>query len=182
MSNIKKFIKTKRGKSILFFGFYLVFFVILAILMKNNINKETIQDNKKLQNNLWTINRVINLDDYLYKVEINDNGNTEIKYEARKNELSNDLEKNEMDYFLDIYNINKLIKNSKLIESLDNKTTYMITNTKLNEILSEMQEDGENIIIVENSNKSLSIQMDLHEFMKKNEYIIKIEYRGVDSE
>jgi len=182
MSNIKKFIKTKRGKSILFFGFYLVFFVILAIFMKNNINKEPIQDNKKLQNNLWTINRVINLDDYLYKVEINDNGNTEIKYEARKNELSNDLEKNEMDYFLDIYNINKLIKNSKLIESLDNKTTYMITNTKLNEILSEMQEDGENIIIVENSNKSLSIQMDLHEFMKKNEYIIKIEYRGVDSE
>ena len=182
MSNIKKFIKTKRGKSILFFGFYLVFFVILAILMKNNINKETIQDNKKLQNNLWTINRVINLDDYLYKVEINDNGNTEIKDEARKNELSYDLEKNKMDYFLDIYNINKLIKNSKLIESLDNKTTYMITNTKLNEILSEMQEDGENIIIVENSNKSLSIQMDLHEFMKKNEYIIKIEYRGVDSE
>ncbi len=175
---MKKMKNNKSLKYSLFFGFYLIFFIVLFILYKNNINKvEKIEDNQEIS--IYeivkdSINKYHD-DNYQYKITINDNEilNGLIKEPSYK--------EHKYLYFFDLYNLNKLIKNSKLESKEDNKYHFILSNNELNEIFNSEKEIKNNEIILDTKdNKLIKTRYDLSNYYDEK-VIIEIEYIKGDS-
>lgn len=178
MDNFKDWYGNKKGKYILFFGFYIVFFIFLGFYIKNSKidqkeeNKEEVKQEEKLTT--YNITNLIN-NNYKYEIEVNDN-NIVTNFKGSKNNV--DYANYSNKYFLDIYNINQLLKKSKFIGNYNNILKYELSNSELNEILITEKKDGINKIDVSidktgNINK---IIMDLSNYLEKDIYEISITY------
>ena len=171
--------KEKRKKALLFFGFYFVFFLILFLNMQSNkkiiekLDENIVIKDEVIDNNLYfgTL-RYIN---YQYDYEVNDN-NEIISYHGTKTE--SDYNASPYKYFFDIYNINQLIKKSKVVEKIDNYTKYSLANENLDELL-ESETQGNTIIEIK-ENEELEIDIDLHEYYKKDLFKLKLLFRRDD--
>ena len=176
MDGFKTFYNEKKGKYILFFGFYLIFFIFLAIYMRS-INANKPKEEPKEESKVITTYDISNLinNDYQYNISIQDNGQ-KIEFNGTKNNI--DYANYANKYFLDIYNINQLLKRSKLKSSENNILTYDLLNSEINDILLTDKEEGINEIQVyvnEQSNVT-KIAFDLSSYLNKEEYEIIINY------
>ena len=179
MDGFKTFYNEKNGKYILFFGFYLIFFIFLAFYMRSlNANKPK-EENKEQEQvvekiTTYDISNLIN-NDYIYSIEINDN-EEKINFNGKKSNI--DYANYEHKYFLDIYNINQLLKRSKLVKSEDNILTYELSNKEINDILLTNKNDAVNKIDVYVNNKTeiIRIIFDLSNYLDKDVYQIIIDY------
>ena len=136
--------ENKKLKMILFFVFYLVFFILLSIYLKNYQDKEKINDIEKqeIKNEITTIKDLFNKD-FTYQFEINDNG-VIINFNGSKKNI--DYESYENKYFLDYVNLNQIIKKAKVISNSQIMASYEIDNQTLNELLNTDNLDGVNEI------------------------------------
>ena len=106
---IRKFItfyKTKKGKAVCFFGFYLIFFIILIAFINVNptdtpniedVKEEVLYNTALLENNDYTYNYVIE-------------SNEKKEFNGIKNDDNTELNEYEYNYFLNLYNIKQLVK------------------------------------------------------------------------
>ena len=179
MDDFKDWYKNRKGKYILFFGFYLIFFIFFAFYIKaGKENKK--EEPKKIEPTSvekiasYDITSLIN-NDYRYEIIINDNEEV-ITFNGTKNNIdyANYVNK----YFLDIYNINQLLKRSKYIENKDNVLLFNLSNSELNDILVTSKNEGSNNIYVYlNDKKEIKeIIMDLSNYLEKEIYKIDINY------
>lgn len=169
--------EVKRKKMIVFFGFYLVFFIFLFIWLKSNnvestntpIDEETSFTYKTdlIENNNYT---------YVYEIEENENVNT---IRGIRDDENYQLSEYKYKYFLDIYNIKKLIKNSKYLYKIDNNNEisykYEIENKTVANLLQNSKEieNGVNniLVYVDNNDNVYKIELDLSSYMVSiNEY------------
>lgn len=174
--------KINTTKIILFFGFYFFFFLFLALFIKvinnktnNNYNSNTSQYNTSLIEN----------NNYHYKYTFYEN-DAIVTYDGYKNENNVDLTNHEYNELLDIYNIKKLIKNSKYMEKSNNYIlNYEISTSKIYELLKEeyREIDSKNKIILylDSNNNINKIELDFTNYIKEfkdniNLYKITIEY------
>lgn len=180
----KDFYQSKRGRAILFFGFYLIFFLVLTIAFKNASN----MDNKNKINNtnkeseikentsLYSMKNLLD-NNFNYNIEVVDDDKIETFTGTKNNVDYNNFDNK---YFFDIYNLNQLIKKSKFIKTEENVYYYEIENDTLNSILNVEKENGINKINVYASNSQVAkITLDLSEFMEKENYRITISYSEV---
>ena len=180
----KEFYQSKRGRAILFFGFYLIFFLVLTIAFKNASN----MDNKNKVNNtnkeseikenasLYSMKNLLD-NNFNYNIEVVDDDKIETFTGTKNNVDYNNFDNK---YFFDIYNLNQLIKKSKFIKTEENVYYYEIENDTLNSILNVEKENGINKINVYASNSQVEkITLDLSEFMEKENYRIAISYSEV---
>ena len=168
MNNFKDWYSNRKGKQIIFFAFYIVFFILFAIYINNN--KE--QHEKKITT--YSISNLIN-NDYKYEILIFDDNNV-ITFKGNKNSI--DYANYENKYFLDIYNINQLLKKSKFINSNNNILNYELNNIEINDILLTNKPSGINKIelYVDDSGGVEKINMDLSNYLEKTTYRININY------
>ena len=176
MKNFKEFYQSSRGKAILFFGFYLVFFIFLAFYLQKLNEKVEVEEEKK--SNQEIVNKVYNIKDlynynFDYEFIISDNGD-ETRFSGTREKV--DYEDFANKYFLIFTNINQLIKKSKLVSKIDNMESYEITNETLNELLETTKENGINKITEIDDEKKVQIILDLSSFMEKESYVIKLNY------
>ena len=169
--------EVKRKKMIVFFGFYLIFFIFLFIWLKSNnventntpIDEETSFTYKTdlIENNNYT---------YVYEIEENENVNT---IRGIRDDENYQLSEYKYKYFLDIYNIKKLIKNSKYLYKIDNNNEisykYEIENKTISNLLQNSKEieNGVNniLVYVDNNDNVYKIELDLSSYMVSiNEY------------
>lgn len=179
MDKFKTFYNEKKGKYILFFGFYLIFFVVLGIYMNSlraNNPKEETKPNEEIVEKITTydISNLIN-NDYTYNIHIIDNEET-IDFTGKKSNI--DYANYENKYFLDIYNINQLLKRSKLINSENNILTYELSNKEINDLLVTNKADASNKIDVHVNDKKeiYQVNLDLSQYFGKENYLIVIDY------
>ena len=169
--------EVKRKKMIVFFGFYLIFFIFLFIWLKSNnventntpIDEETSFTYKTdlIENNNYT---------YVYEIEENENVNT---IRGIRDDENYEVSEYKYKYFLDIYNIKKLIKNSKYLYKIDNNNEisykYEIDNKTISNLLQNSKEieNGVNniLVYVDNNDNVYKIELDLSSYMVSiNEY------------
>ena len=169
--------EVKRKKMIVFFGFYLIFFIFLFIWLKSNnventntpIDEETSFTYKTdlIENNNYT---------YVYEIEENENVDT---IRGIRDDENYQLSEYKYKYFLDIYNIKKLIKNSKYLYKIDNNNEisykYEIDNKTISNLLQNSKEieNGINniLVYVDNNDNVYKIELDLSSYMVSiNEY------------
>ena len=178
MDNFKEWYTERKGKYILFFGFYIIFFVFLAIMIRNADKKEPVEPPKEEEEEkqilTYDITNLIN-NDYNYEIVVNDNEEL-ITFKGSKNNV--DYGSFENKYFLDIYNINQLLKKSKYIEGQNGVITYELSNSELNELLITEKEEGTNkiYVYVNEKNEVGSIILDLSSYLGKVKYEINIKY------
>jgi hypothetical protein len=184
MDKFKTFYNEKKGKYILFFGFYLIFFIFLAIYLRtvraNNPKEEVKPANEVVEKiTTYDISNLTN-NDYLYNIEILDNEEI-ITFTGKKSNV--DYANYPNKYFLDIYNINQLLKRSKLINTENNVLTYELPNKEINDILLTNKPEAVNLINVYVNDKSeiSKINLDLSKYMEKENYQIMIDYTVGDS-
>ncbi len=179
MDGFKTFYNEKNGKYILFFGFYFIFFIFLSFYLRSlNANKP--QEEEKPQEEVvekittYDISNLIN-NDYSYIISITDNEEI-VNFEGRKSNV--DYANYEYKYFLDIYNINQLLKRSKLISSENYVLTYELENKEINDILLTNKKSGVNIInvLVNKKGEINKIEFDLSNYLDKDIYQININY------
>ena len=176
VDGFKTFYNDKKGKYILFFGFYLIFFIFLAFYIRSmnaNLPKEEPKETPVIITT-YDISNLIN-NDYKYNIKINDDGE-EVEFNGTKSNI--DYANYSNKYFLDIYNINQLLKRSKQISSENNILTYELPNSEINDILLTNREEGINKIEVYVSNKGEieKIDFDLSSYLNKEKYEIMINY------
>ena len=176
MGGFKTFYYDKKGKYILFFGFYAIFFIVLAILFRvarAEAPKDTPKEETKVVTT-YNISSLIN-SDYRYSIEINDNDEI-INYNGTKSNI--DYANYPNKYFLDIYNINQLLKRSKLVNSDNLVLSYELLNSELNDVLLTDKQEGINTIrVYVNENEEInSIYFDLANYLDKDKYEIMINY------
>ena len=182
MDNFKEWYGERKGKYILFFGFYLIFFIFLAVYMRSirsNEVPEVIDEPKVITT--YDISNLVN-NDYQYAIEINDN-NEIIKFSGTKSNI--DYANFENKYFLDIYNINQLLKRSKLINSENYVLTYELLNKDIDDILltNSLDRANEIMVYVNEDGKVEKINLNLAMYMNKDNYQILIDYNiGEDNE
>ena len=170
---------SKRKKAIIFFGFYLIFFLVVFSFI--NQNKKTIDIKKDetkeeiKEEKILSLNDVTKMD-YQYEYEMNIDGNVTI-FKGFKDQI--DYEENEYQYFFDIYNVNQLIKKSKVLEKNNHYGKYRLENLELDELLDSSESVGNTIIEVKEA-KELEIDIDLKEYYQKNVFTIKLIYREVE--
>ena len=169
--------EVKRKKMIVFFGFYLIFFIFLFIWLKSNnventntpIDEETSFTYKTdlIENNNYT---------YVYEIEENENVDT---IRGIRDDENYEVSEYKYKYFLDIYNIKKLIKNSKYLYKIDNNNEisykYEIENKTISNLLQNSKEieNGVNniLVYVDNNDNVYKIELDLSSYMVSiNEY------------
>ncbi len=180
MDNFKTWYTDRKGKYILFFGFYLIFFIVLAFYIRSvqtNNPKETPKEEtveKKETITSYDLNNLIN-NDYEYHITIIDNEN-EIVFNGTKNNV--DYANYENKYFLDIYNINQLLKKSKLVSSENYILSYELKNKEIDEVLLTNKVDGDNKIMVhvKENGEVQKIVLDLSTYFEKDRYEITIDY------
>lgn len=187
MDGFKTFYNDKKGKYILFFGFYLIFFIFLAIYIR------TIRENKPVEKpkeevaskiTTYDISNLIN-NDYKYMIKIIDydeNSDESITFEGTKNNIDYANYKNK--YFLDIYNVNQLLKRSKYIDTIDGTVLkYELNNSEINDILLTQKPEGINKIevYVNEETKVQEIVLDLSNYFEKEFFRIEMFYTEVDN-
>ena len=177
MEGFKDFYNNRHGKEILFFGFYLIFFIFLAIYLRGFDNNKTTTENEIEAEQIITsynLSKLVN-NDYKYNISIIDNEEN-ITFTGIKSNV--DYANYSNKYFLDIYNINQLLKKSKFIDSKDYILTYELNNSEINDILLTSKEEGINKIYVHVNNKTevKKIVMDLSKYLEKDKYEITINY------
>ena len=178
MDNFKTFYNEKNGKAILFFGFYFIFFIFLAFYMRSLENKKPPEEKEEVKEEIkittYDISNLID-NDYHYTIDILDDGSP-ISFVGTKSNV--DYANFENKYFLDIYNINQLLKRSKLVNSEGNVLTYELNNSEINDILVTEKQDGTNKIeVYVNDNTEVNrIVLDLSNYLEKDEYNITINY------
>lgn len=183
MDGFKKFYNERKGKHILFFGFYIIFFIFLAIYIGAMNSNRPIDNNKEetVEKGVTTYNisNLIN-NDYGYDIEIIDDENTYI-YSGTKNNV--DYANYEHKYFLDIYNINQLLKRSTLVSNQNYILTYNLSNKELNDILLTDRQDGTNniLVYVNTEGEITKINIDLSNYLEKDVYQITIDYKVGDN-
>lgn len=187
MDGFKTFYNDKKGKYILFFGFYLIFFIFLAIYIR------TIRENKPVEKpkeevaskiTTYDISNLIN-NDYKYMIKIIDydeNSDESITFEGTKDNIDYANYKNK--YFLDIYNVNQLLKRSKYIDTIDGTVLkYELNNSEINDILLTQKPEGINKIevYVNEETKVQEIILDLSNYFEKEFFRIEMFYTEVDN-
>lgn len=187
MDGFKTFYNDKKGKYILFFGFYLIFFIFLAIYIR------TIRENKPIEKpkeevaskiTTYDISNLIN-NDYKYMIKIIDydeNSDESITFEGTKNNIDYANYKNK--YFLDIYNVNQLLKRSKYIDTIDGTVLkYELNNSEINDILLTQKPEGINKIevYVNEETKVQEIILDLSNYFEKEFFRIEMFYTEVEN-
>lgn len=197
INKIKAFCQSKVGKMTLFFGFYFFFFLFLSFFLNanknidksadnNNNNQVVDKENNSQVTDLFTINPIVD-NNYFYNYTILENGN-EINFTGQINDKNFLIEEYAYNYFLDIYNVRQLIKNSKYISKTDYSDNivyqYELTNKTINELRGEeLNSEGTNkITVTVNSNLVVTdIELDLNNYMsnKFNEYKITLQYGKV---
>lgn len=164
----------KKVKALLFFSFYAIFFTVLIIFVNGNSTPNQPQEEEKKEeiveknisfSNIFDIN-------YQYTYEVNNDGDI-TTYQGTKEKI--DYDDSEYKYFFDIYNINQLIKKSKVIEKIDNYSKYSLDNHELDELLGS--ETTGNTIIEMNEKEELEISLDLHNYYSKNIFMIKLIFK-----
>lgn len=169
--------EVKRKKMIIFFGFYLIFFICLFIWLKNsNVENTNVPTDEEtsftyktdlIENNNYT---------YVYEIEENENVNT---IRGIRDDENYEVSEYKYKYFLDIYNIKKLIKNSKYLYKIDNNNEisykYEIENKTISNLLQNSKEieNGVNniLVYVDNNDNVYKIELDLSSYMVSiNEY------------
>ena len=187
MDGFKTFYNERKGKQILFFAFYLVFFIFLAIYMRtNNANKPIEKEKEEVVEKITTydLSNLIN-NDYEYTIKIIDYDNSvdeSVTFKGTKNNI--DYANYKHKYFLDIYNINQLLKKSKYIDTEDYTVLkYELNNSEINDILLTQKEDGVNKIEVYVNEKTevQEIVLDLSDYFGKEEFHIELFYSEVDN-
>lgn len=173
IDKFKYFYNERKGKMILFFGFYLIFFSVLGILYKN-VNNKVIPPKEDTTITTYDVSKIVN-SDYTYQIKITDN-EEEIAFNGTKSNI--DYENYENKYFLDIYNINQLIKKSKYLKTEDNVLIYELSNSEINEILLTDKKNGINQIkvYVKEDTSVYQFDLDLTKYMEKDKYLITINY------
>ena len=160
-----------------FFGFYIVFFIVLFIWMKSfdtNTNNEVNHDETVITYKTDLIEN----NNYTYVYEIIENDQT-YTFKGIRDQENYDVSEYKYKDFLDIYNIKKLIKNSKYLYKIDNNNEisykYELSNKKVASMLQKEEdvEDGINniIVYVDSSDNAYKIELDLSSYMRSiNEY------------
>ena len=168
--------EVKRRKTILFFGFYLVFFIFLFFYMRDmNVVKEG-------ENNEETVitykTEFIENSNYTYVYEIEENGII-TTFRGIKDQDNYELSEYKYKFFLDIYNIKKLIKNSKYLYKIDNNNEISYKYEIDNKTISNMLQDGKEVdnginnilVYVDNNDNVYKIELDFTSYMVSvNEY------------
>lgn len=141
LSNIADRIKDRKGGLILFFGFYLIFFVFILLIIKN-INDKVGPEPLKYSTNL------LENSNYYYNYNVLDNENN-LSFHGYNDMPNEELNKYEYYKLLDLYSIKSLINNSKNMQA-DEMFLYELSNTSLSEFLEETRdiEDLTNKIII----------------------------------
>ena len=175
-STIKKIKDNKKLKALLFFGFYFIFFLVLALSIKNN-TKDNLKQLEK-EKKLVTIKSLYDKD-FVYEFIIYDN-DTVITFKGSKNSIDYDGFENK--YFLNYININQILKKSKVITKTNESVSYEIDSKVLNELLfksvsDDTNKDGINRITETFGVDTYQITMDLKDFMEKDKYIVELKYR-----
>lgn len=187
MDGFKTFYNDKKGKYILFFGFYLIFFIFLAIYIRTvRENKPVEKPKEEVASKITTydISNLIN-NDYKYMIKIIDydeNSDESITFEGTKNNI--DYANYENKYFLDIYNVNQLLKRSKYIDTIDGTVLkYELNNSEINDILLTQKPEGINKIevYVNEETKVQEIILDLSNYFEKEFFHIEMFYTEVDN-
>ena len=169
--------EVKRKKMIAFFGFYLVFFLVLVIWIRTT-DDGTKKEEEKGETEITYKTDYIENSNYTYVYEIEENDQ---KYTFKGVRDDENYEVSEYKYktFLDIYNIKKLIKNSKYLYKIDNNNEisykYEIDNKTISNLLQNSKEieNGVNniLVYVDNNDNVYKIELDLSSYMVSiNEY------------
>jgi len=171
--------EVKRKKMIGFFGFYLVFFVVLLIWIKST-DDGTKPPTEKTETEITYKTDYIENNSYTYVYEIEENDQ---KYTFKGIRDDNNYDVSEYKYkaFLDIYNIKKLIKNSKYLYKTDNDGIISYKYELDNKILSNMLQDGKNVeeginnivVYVDKDNNVYKIELDFSNYMRSIEEYTK---------
>ena len=171
---------SKRKKAIIFFGFYLFFFLILFSTFNQKkvieTNLETTDEKEKSYSILY-FNNVLKLDDFQYNFEIMVDEEV-LSYHGTKKDT--DYQESEYQYFFDIFNINQLLKKSKVLEKIDNYGKYRLDNQDLDASLKTSGHTGNTIIEIK-EDKELEIDIDLHEYYQKELSKIKLIFMEGDN-
>ena len=171
--------EVKRKKTIAFFGFYLIFFIFLFIWMRSygsNSNNNTSTDTEQTEITYKT--DLIENNNYSYVYEIDENGETKT-FKGIRDDDNYEVSEYKYKFFLDIYNIKKLIKNSKYLYKTDNNNEISYKYELDNKTLSNMLQDGKTIedgvnnilVYVDSNNNVYKIELDFTSYMVSiNEY------------
>jgi len=181
--------EARRRKAIIFFGFYLIFFIVLFIYIRSFDN----QENPKEDSVLYKTELIEN-GTYSYAYTITENDNTFTFQGSTKND-NYELSEYKYKQLLDIYNIKKILKNSKYILKEESGTglinyRYEITSNALANLLNIniMNDDSINpiIVYVDKDRNIYKIEMDFSNYMKVSEnydiYKLTIEYGAFENE
>ncbi len=174
----------KKLKAILFFGFYFIFFLFIFIYVKSNnitINSNYNQESEKVVEEkikTYSINHLMD-NNYSYHFVINDN-DKEIIFNGTKDNIDYDEFDNK--YFLDIYNDNQIIKNSKYIDTKDNVLSYEVSNFLLSALVngSVLEGNSKVDVYVDGKGNLVKVILDLSSFMQKDKYLITLNYEVGD--
>ena len=191
--NIKtlwKLFRSDKGKTYSFFIFYIIFFIFLFIFISGtNYKDNKVDNNNNIESSLPF--KTINLEnnDYKFKYIVDTNYNTidylgernkniinikgdegEYTYYYQNGVLINDSDKKIIhDKLLDIFEVKRIIKNSKLIsETKLNENNNYIYNYKIK------SNDLNNILLSDNLFDDL--ENDISVLTNQNKEIIKIEF------
>lgn len=190
LNKIIRFFKTKKGKSISFFAFYIVFFIFLGFYINNqDIPKEEEKPKEEVlekSDNYYETNNLEN-SDYLYKITIQNNSELEILNGSKSN---NESIKNYKYYeFVDLNEIKRIIKNAKyLSKSLYSSDTYKVNyEIKTKDLFKLFNTENDldsinNIVLTVKENSDLEkIELDFSNYMNSLDesislYKVLIEY------
>lgn len=183
-NSFKDFYQNRGGKAIFFFGFYLIFFLVLASFIKSVQDTKEKSSNLLEENTISTITTIHDLfeNDFSYSFEIEDDDNI-ITFNGSKSSI--DYNDYEYPYFLDYVNINQLIKKSKVTKAGQVMTYYELSNQTLNDILNTNMPDGVNTISEfygtgSQNEGTYTVILDLKEYMGKEKFMIKLNYKVGD--
>ncbi len=169
--------ETKRKKTIVFFGFYLVFFLFLFIWMRSYGSSSKTLPIKEETNFTYKTDLIEN-NNYTYVYEIEENGII-TTFRGIKDQDNYELSEYKYKFFLDIYNIKKLIKNSKYLYKIDNNNEISYKYEIDNKTISNMLQDGKEVdnginnilVYVDNNDNVYKIELDFTSYMVSvNEY------------
>ena len=169
--------EVRRKKMIIFFGFYIVFFIFLFIWMKSyGSNSKTVPEQEETSFTYKT--DLIENNNYTYVYEIEENGEI-ITFRGIKDQENYELSEYKYKFFLDIYNVKKLIKNSKYLYKIDNNNEISYKYEIDNKTISNMLQDGKDIddginnilVYIDNNDNVYKIELDFTSYMVSiNEY------------
>ena len=179
---IKELLKTPKGKALLFFGFYFVFFLVIAILARispGNVNDESLNQNKlfslsDINGNNYSYECNINIDNNIFKI----NGvkmQDKEKFTYIYDNIQKDYYKEGSSYYLDehiseipswyfnlIDNLDYLVNNSTYVsvtnyESGKNVLRYILSSASISKLVDnkdlDIEEIPNEINITKNNNR-----------------------------